>query len=85
MKKSAQQRANLRCCASCEWIYEGHRDCPKCGFASYGARFVHGDRAYRFKRTQQPWINNKVNRFLNELEEQIYNVNKETSIEKNKE
>lgn len=63
-KRSPQQRANLRCCASCEWIYqqaeapdpETGMDCPKCGFASYGARSVHGQRAYRYYITQQPWL-----------------------------
>lgn len=62
-KFSPQQRANLRCCASCEWIYLGHRDCPKCGFASYGARYVYGKKAYRFLKTQQPWLNKKINHY----------------------
>lgn len=74
MPKSPQQRANLRCCASCEWIFEGHKDCPKCGFASYGARFVYGDRAYRYKRTQQPWMKHKISRYTNELLTEIANA-----------
>lgn len=54
-KPSAQQRAKLRCCASCEWVYKGPGDCPQCGFASYGARYVFGDKAYRYQYTQEPW------------------------------
>lgn len=26
-----------------------------CGFAHYGARYVYGDKAYRYEKTQQPW------------------------------
>ncbi len=60
-KLSPQQRATLRVCASCEWIYRGApHSCPKCGFASYGARYVYGDRAYRFEWTQEPWMNLKL-------------------------
>ena len=67
MKRSPQQRANLRCCASCEWIYRGLVDCPKCGFASYGAKYVHGNKCYKYEVTQQPWIERKVARFTYEL------------------
>ena len=77
MKRSAQQRANLRCCASCEWIYKGLRECPKCGFASYGARFVHGDRAYRYKKTQQPWMNRKLDKYTCKLLSEIENASGE--------
>lgn len=73
VKQSAQQRANLRCCARCEWIYEGPRECPKCSFASYGARYVYGNKAYRYKVTQKPWLNRKMARYemrlLNEIDE----------------
>lgn len=51
---STQKTAKLRICASCEWIYEGD-NCPLCGFASYGARFVYGDKVYQYKYTQKPW------------------------------
>jgi len=61
MKSSPQQRARLRVCASCEWIYNGGWDCPLCGFASYGARYVYGDAAYRYEKTQQPWYDKKMN------------------------
>lgn len=59
-RKSPQQRAALRCCASCHWIYPGPGDCPKCGFASYGARYVYGDRAYRYRFNQTPWLERKM-------------------------
>lgn len=78
-KRSAQQRARLRCCASCEWIYlvrpktaeDNGRDCPKCGFAAYGARSVHGDRAYKFLITQAPWLKRSLARVEMELRSQI--------------
>jgi len=75
MSQSAQQRANLRVCASCEWIYEGHRDCPKCGFASYGARFVYGSKAYRFKSTQEPWMDRKMERYRRTLMDEVEAAN----------
>lgn len=62
-RKSPQQRAKLRTCASCEWIYEGEMPCPKCEFVSYGARFVYGDKAYTYKRTQEPWMNRKISNY----------------------
>ena len=71
MAQSPQQRANLRCCASCEWIYTGNRSCPKCGFASYGARFVYGDKAYRYKKTQEPWMERKIERYAMKLMDEI--------------
>jgi hypothetical protein len=48
-------RAKLRICAQCKWIYDTPTDCPQCGFASYGARYVYGNKAYRYKKTQEPW------------------------------
>jgi len=65
--KSPQQRAKLRVCASCEWLYNGNRDCPVCGFASYGARFAYGDICYKYKRTQKPWEDKRIARFLYRL------------------
>lgn len=64
-KKSAQQRAKLRVCASCEWVFHiedasVNGGCPKCEFAHYGARFVYGDKAYRFVETQEPWMKQKL-------------------------
>jgi hypothetical protein len=70
-KPSPQQRANLRTCASCEWIYEGHSDCPKCQFGSYGARFVYGNKCYRFSRTQEPWMKKKLSSYECQLLDEI--------------
>jgi hypothetical protein len=67
-----QLQAKLRVCASCEWVFlrtdkTDHEGCPKCGFAHYGARFVYGDKAYRYAKTQEPWINRKMNAYFYEL------------------
>jgi rubredoxin len=73
-KMSSQKTANLRVCASCEWIFrlsdpfpkekleEGFTqgNCPQCGFASYGARYVYGEKAYRFALHQTPWLDKKM-------------------------
>ena len=66
-KISPQQRANVRVCASCKWIYKGHRDCPKCGFASYGARWVYGDACYIYLKTQKPWMDDKLSQYTSDL------------------
>ena len=63
-----QKDAKLRVCASCEWVFKDERHpemggCPKCGFAHYGARYVYGDKAYRYAKTQQPWFDNKMSRY----------------------
>ncbi len=51
------KKASLRCCGSCMWIYKGaDRTCPQCQWASYGARYVFGDKAYRYAKTQRPWF-----------------------------
>lgn len=54
------QRAKLRVCASCEWIFHisqaNNGNCPKCDFGHYGARYVYGNKCYRYKRTQEPWL-----------------------------
>lgn len=52
--------AKLRVCASCEWIFTGHDACPKCGFGHYGARYVYGDKAYVYAKTQKPWFDKKL-------------------------
>lgn len=75
-----QRDAIVRCCASCEWIYRApavgtRTDCPKCGFASYGARFVHGPKCYAFEQTQQPWIERKVAAFRSELQGEVIAAN----------
>ncbi len=56
-------QAELRTCASCEWIFkmnETCRSCPKCGFAHYGARQVYGNKAYGYSKTQKPWVDRKA-------------------------
>lgn len=74
-KRSPQQRATLRCCASCEWIWRRQTSygeaCPKCGFGSYGARAVFGDRCYRYAKTQEPWMKKKLGRYEAELQKEI--------------
>jgi len=63
-------KANLRVCASCEWIFkrsDGYDECPKCGFAHYGARFVYGDKAYRYAKTQEPYIERKLSKLRRQL------------------
>ena len=69
---SPQQRAKLRVCASCEWVFlienaDEHGGCPMCGFAHYGARFVYGDKAYKFAENQEPWMNKKLSVVRSEL------------------
>jgi len=71
MRKSRQQKAKLRTCASCEWIHEGFEGCPKCGFGTYGARWVYGDAAYRHKHTQAPWKKKKLDSFEATLNREI--------------
>lgn len=63
--------AKLRACASCEWIFSGGVECPKCQFGSYGAHYVYGNRAYRYAKTQQPWRDKKVERFILDLRREI--------------
>lgn len=74
MSKSRQQLAKLRVCASCEWIFERVNDdpsCPKCSFGSYGARYVYGDQAYRYAKTQQPWLDRKLIDYEMKLRQEI--------------
>jgi hypothetical protein len=40
--ESKQQKAKIRICASCERVFILYKDCPCCGFASYGAIWVIG-------------------------------------------
>lgn len=68
---TTQKSARLRICASCEWIYKGYHDCPRCGFASYGARYVYGNQAYEYAKTQKPWIDRKVEAYARSLRLQI--------------
>lgn len=76
--KNTQLGADLRVCASCRWIYhqkDRHSNpdlgCPKCGFASYGARFVFGDKAYQYAKTQKPWFDDKMAAYASKLYDEI--------------
>jgi len=77
MKKPAR----LRICASCEWIFTIDQQhptmggCPKCGFAHYGARYVHGNKAYKYAETQEPWRNKKVTAYSLALDTEIRKTN----------
>ena len=49
MHRASPPVERVRCCARCERVYwYTLGDCPDCGFASYGARFVYGDWAYLY-------------------------------------
>lgn len=64
----------LRTCASCEWIFkakDNNPECPKCGFGSYRARFVYGNKAYRYARTQEPWKKRKLYEYEEQLNKEI--------------
>lgn len=69
--------AKLRVCASCEWIFNKddehpeHGGCPKCCFGHYGARYVYGNKAYRYAKTQQPWFDKKMAGYAAQLNQQI--------------
>jgi hypothetical protein len=65
------KHAKLRVCASCEWIFRDGIDCPKCGFDSYGARYVYGDVCYKYERTQQPWLDEKLCKYELKLLDEI--------------
>lgn len=71
-----QRQARLRVCASCEWIFRWEAggeeiSCPRCGFASYGARFVYGNKAYRYEHTQEPWMKRKLEAYRWKLQQEI--------------
>jgi len=68
-----QSDAKLRVCASCEWVFKlGNADgCPKCGFAHYGARYVYGNKAYRYAVTQQAWFDKKMSDYAHKLWQEI--------------
>jgi hypothetical protein len=74
MKQSPQQRAKIRICASCEWVYsrEVSDECPICGFASYGARYVLGKNYHKELTRQQPYRDRKEFNFLCKLDTEIY-------------
>jgi len=66
-----QRKPKLRCCASCQWIFRNGVECPKCGFGSYGARYVFGDAAYRYEISQKPWFEAKLASYSSSLYAQI--------------
>jgi hypothetical protein len=76
-----QRTAKLRVCARCEWIYKTTTisECAACGFASYGARWVFGDKAYRYAKTQKPWKDVKRRLFEFELEQQQIALSKKAN------
>jgi len=83
---SRQKTAALRICSSCEWVFErpvqpvgpvGFFGCPKCGGASYGARWVLGPSCYRVKKTQDRWLKRKLEDYERELRQQIGTANAE--------
>ena len=65
-------KANLRLCAGCEWIYKGIKlSCPKCGFVSYSAHWVYGNKCYNYLITQIPWKHRKERDYYNEIKSEI--------------
>lgn len=69
-----QPDAKLRACGSCEWIWQrsgGPDVCPKCGFASYGARYLYDNKAYIYAKTQQPWYDRKMAFYAANLRREI--------------
>jgi len=71
-----QRTAELRTCASCEWVFRllsstDGDGCPKCGFAHYGARYVYGDKCYQYAKTQKPWVDKKMCEYRYELQKQV--------------
>ncbi len=75
------KKATVMLCASCEWIFRGDWECPKCGFGSYGARFVYGPKAYRYEKTQEPWKRKKMLAYGSKLDDEINEAIK-SNIEK---
>lgn len=66
--------AKLRICASCEWIFKQKGDnpeCPKCSFGSYSARYVYGNKAYRYAKSQKPWFDKKMHKYAYVLQRTI--------------
>lgn len=64
-------KAKLRICASCEWVFSGGVECPKCQWGSYGAHYVYGNKAYRYAISQKPWMDKKMDDFAVELLKEI--------------
>jgi len=67
------KRAKYFVCASCEYVFKHYdgideQGCPICGFAYYTAHYVFGKKAYKYYRTQEPFLRNIVDRFEYYLE-----------------
>jgi hypothetical protein len=75
-------KAKLRVCASCEWIFNRGIECPKCGFGSYSARYVYGNKCYRYKSTQKPWKNRRIAEYIDELNQEIYKSSRNIDLRK---
>ncbi len=74
MSKSSKRLVVLRVCASCEWVFKIQGEdpsCPKCNFGSYGARYVYGNKAYTYAKTQAPWMQKKMQAFEDNLRAKI--------------
>ena len=61
------KRAKLRACASCEWIFNKGATCPLCGFGSYGARYIYGNKCYRYQYSQVRWFDKRIDMLHDEL------------------
>jgi len=76
--------ASVRICAKCEWIFKGRSGCPKCGFGTYGAFRVYGNKAYGYMKTQKPWLDRKVAeyklRLLKEIKNTLTNNEKDETL-----
>jgi hypothetical protein len=92
MGKTRQLTANLRVCGRCEWVYKLSDNacelwdggCPSCGFASYGARWVYGNRAYRYYYTQEPWLKQRLASIESKLRAHVSKYNEQHKIHKSK-
>lgn len=75
-------KAELRVCASCEWIFKGGVECPQCQFGSYGAYNVYGRNAYRYAVSQKPWYDRKMASYSFKLLKSIKQLRVGTSVRK---
>ena len=75
MNRGKKRLPKLRTCASCEWVFHLPESldpsCPKCGFGSYGARYVYGSKAYNYINTQVPWKRKKLATYTETLNQEI--------------
>ena len=67
---TTQSNALLRVCASCEWIYKvlgGH-------LIIYDYGCPNGNKAYRYAKTQKPWMDKKLATYTGKLLDEIDGV-----------